>query len=209
MLKDSYHINLIHKKNDSLINDFLDWLLSVGRLLIIITEFVALGTFIYRFSFDWQISDLHDKINKSSVIVKYLGTNEDAYKNLQKKLSFIKLIDKSSNVLPMIAKDVIDMGRGNITFKKLVVANDGIQIEAQVVSISSLKNFVNSLKSYPYVSHVSINSIKNNTSLAIISVSITGSLKLDKILPSIPQNPSITPPAYINSYRTIHIYENS
>ena len=55
-------INLLPNQGENLTTKFFNWALSIGRLLIILTEMVALATFLYRFGLDAQIVDLHDKI---------------------------------------------------------------------------------------------------------------------------------------------------
>jgi hypothetical protein len=52
MAKDQISINLLDNKGKSFTEQFLDWALAIGRLLIIVTETVALAAFLYRFSID-------------------------------------------------------------------------------------------------------------------------------------------------------------
>src|SRR5689334_11570583 len=86
-------INLLPNKGDSLFEQFLSWALTVGRLLIIITETLALSVFLYRFVLDVQIIDLHDKIKQESAIIDNLKDQEESFRNLQTRLLLAKNFD--------------------------------------------------------------------------------------------------------------------
>ena len=62
-------INLMPNRGDTVLIQFLNWALTIGRLLIILVETLALGTFLYRFSLDMQIVDLKDKIKVQRAFV--------------------------------------------------------------------------------------------------------------------------------------------
>ena len=86
MQKKPISINLL-KQQTSLVDRFIDWALTIGRLLVILTEIVALSAFIYRFSLDRQLIDLHSKITQEQAIANYLNNNEKKYRNLQDRLA--------------------------------------------------------------------------------------------------------------------------
>src|SRR5436309_794525 len=86
-------INLLPQGGDNFGSQFLAWALTVGRLLVIITETLALSVFIYRFSVDMQIIDLHDKIGISSQIVANFKKGEDTYRDLHQRITYAKQYD--------------------------------------------------------------------------------------------------------------------
>src|SRR6185503_21080273 len=110
-------INLLPNKGDKLINQFLSWALSVGRLLVIITETLALSVFIFRFSLDVKIIDLHDKIKNESQIIEGFQEGETTFRDLQTRLASAKTYDTTADKSLKILKDIIDMGRNRVTFK--------------------------------------------------------------------------------------------
>src|SRR3712207_733471 len=117
MAKNVNAINLLPTKGESLLTQFLNWSLTIGRLLIILTEMVALGTFIYRFSLDMKIIDLHDEIKNRSFIVKNFQNSETNFRNMQQRLALAKKYDEESTQIPVIFRDIAEMGRGQITFR--------------------------------------------------------------------------------------------
>jgi len=158
---------------------FLNWALSVGRLLIILVEFLALGTFLYRFTIDWQIVDLKDKIKNQRAIVSSFQTQEDNFRNLQSRLEYIKKYNAVAMDDPKLLGDIIEMGRGYITFSSIFISNNKVRIEAEASSVSPLTAFVDQLKEYPQIQNISIDKVENKTSNAEIIVGLSADIKRD------------------------------
>lgn len=169
-------INLIGRKK-TFVDKFINWSLTIGRLIIIITELIALGTFLYRFDLDRKLIDLSDEITKKQAIVRYLKANEDKYRNLQGRLSIAsKFIDNSTNHIK-IFNDIITMAPNDLTFKTISSTGDGIKIDSSLRSVSSLAKYIQSIKDYPQVQSVSLDKIENKTSNSTINVSLSITLK--------------------------------
>lgn len=185
MGKDKTTINLLPKKQEGLFEQFLGWSLTVGRLLIILTETIALGTFLYRFGLDMKIVDLHDQIKANSFIVQNFAPEEKTFRNLQARLLLAKKADASSSRIPTIFTDIVKMAQGKITFQNILIAQELIRIEAQAASVNDLSNFISSLKTYPSVQSLSIDNVEDKPSKAVVVVSITAYLKTDnRLLPT-------------------------
>ncbi len=172
-----HSINLLPSRGDTLLMQFLNWALTIGRLLVILVETLALGTFLYRFSLDMQIQDLKDKIKTERLIVTSFKSEEDKFRDLQAKLDLIKKISGVSENNPKMLSDVIEMGKGYVTFRNVSISTKVIQIEAQASSVAPLRAFIESLKKYPPVASVSIDKVENKTSSVAIIVSINMNLK--------------------------------
>jgi hypothetical protein len=177
MAKHMHSINLVPGRDDTLLIQFLNWALSIGRLLVILVETLALGTFLYRFTLDWQIVDYKDKIKAQRSIVESFKSQEEDFRDLQTRLAIIKQLDNASSNSPKILSDIIDMGKGYITFKSINVSTKTIRIEAKSSFIEPLMAFVNSLKKHPDIATVSIDRVENKTSSIEIIVGISAELK--------------------------------
>lgn len=170
-------INLLGNKQGSIFEKFIDWALTIGRLVVILTEVIALSAFIYRFTLDRQLIDLHSKIKQETAIVGYLKGREETYRNLQDRLSVASTFSDSGEKKIKTFSDIIGLATGGMTFNELVLTENYVKIDANFQYISSLTSFVNSLKNYPAVGSVSIDKIENKLSNALISVGITANLK--------------------------------
>jgi hypothetical protein len=192
MAKDINAINLLPNKGNGFLNQFLTWLLNIGRLLIILTEMLALGTFIYRFSLDRDIIDNHDEIKRESAIVQNFQ-QEDTFRNLQQRISLAKKYDLQSNQISTIFREIAEMGRGKITFKNLIVSTDTVKIEAQAPTANALTLFVSALKNSPDISSITIDTVENKTSSAQVNVGITANIQTFQAAKSSQQTVQVLP----------------
>lgn len=177
MPKKFVSINLIKDQKSDLLERIINWSLGVGRILIIVTELIALGAFLWRFGLDQQLVDLHTEIKQKQAIVSAFKKNEDEYRNLQDRLSLASNFSLVETKRIQIYNDVLDLAKTGITFNKISLTTDRLVIEITVDSVSSLSNFTNALKSYSQIDSVSIDKIETKTSSAIIVIGISAELK--------------------------------
>ena len=170
-------INLLPRKSESFVNQFLNWTLTIGRLLIILTEMVALGTFLYRFTLDMEIVDLHDKINSENFIAISFKDSEKKFRDIQERLATIQRYGSIGTTTTGIFTDITNMGKGKITFKDLLVATDNAKIEVEAPSSAALTQFTNALRAYPAITALSVDRVQNSPASAKITVSMTATLK--------------------------------
>lgn len=180
MLNKTSTINLAKKKID-FFDVFLKWALTAGRIIIIITEVIALSAFLYRFSLDRQLIDLHDTIKQKQTIVNNFKTNEDKYRNLQERLAFASQFGNEGQRKVKLFRDIIGFATPDLIFNSLLLSEDAIRMEIRVRSLSPLSKFVNALRNYSLIKTISVDKIENRTSIGIIAVTITATLKNGQI----------------------------
>jgi hypothetical protein len=176
MANETRSINLLPGKDGGFLSQFLGWALTIGRLLIILVETLALGTFLYRFGLDMKIVDLHDQIKAQSTIVQNFAVQEESFRNLQARLALAKNYGET-NKTPVIFQDIVEMGRGKITFRNLLVARDSLKIEAEAPNGSRLARFTEALKNHPDITEVSVDKVETKTSTATVIVIISGKVR--------------------------------
>lgn len=176
-------INLAKNRGESFLDRFIGFALTTGRLLVIVTEGIALIAFIYRFSLDRTLVDLHDRITQNQAVVNLLKNNESLFRNLQDRLSLAATLSTQGNQAPTYLTDIVSFATPDMTIRTIDVATDAIRIEAKVQSVDSLTTFVDKLKGYPPVTSVSLDRIANQTATDTITVNITATLKQQKGLP--------------------------
>lgn len=170
-------INLLREQEKSFTDKAIDWAFTVGRVLIILTEAVALTAFLYRFTLDYRIIDLRDEIKKKQSIVAVLKDSEASYRNLQDRLAYAGALEKEKDEVPSYFSEIVRMATGKLIFNNLTIGQTTIRMDANVQSIGSLQNFVNELKQYKPIKSVSIDKIENKSSTATIVVVISATLK--------------------------------
>ena len=170
-------VNLL-KTKDSFGDKFFAWALTIGRMVIILTETVALVAFLYRFILDRQIIDQRDSINQKAAQIKLYENSEKNFRNLQERLKVITTLQNSATDTVTIFTDVLKMAPAGVTLKSVTINSNKLHIDADVRSVGALTQFVNKLKSNPIISSVSLDKIENKTLNATIVVGITTTLQI-------------------------------
>lgn len=155
----------------------MKWALSFGRFIVILTETIALLAFLYRFSLDRELVDIHDKIKQKQSIVKLLKANEDKFRSIQDSLSSIVVLTNTGRQTVTIFNDINDLASEGVSFNSIAISEETIRFDATIQSIVSLTNFVNKLKAYPKIQSVSLDKIENKITSATIAVGITATIK--------------------------------
>lgn len=179
------NINLAKNRGESFFDRFILYALTVGRILIICTELIALGAFLYRFTLDRTLVDLHDRISQEQAVIKLLHNNEVLFRSIQDRLKLASLLLQQNSQLPEYLSTVEGFAPSDMNIHSVAIAPDGVRIQATVQSVDSLTNFVNKLKTFSPVQSVSIDRIDNQTETATITVSITALFKPQKGLRSL------------------------
>lgn len=176
-------INLAKNRGDHLSDRILAYALTTGRVLVIITEAIALGAFLYRFGLDRQLVDLHNRINQEQAIVALLKNNETTYRNLQDRLTLEQNLSTATGKSLKLYQDISNMVPSDMALTSLYLSDTIVQVEGTVPSLVSLSSFVNKLKGYSAVDSVSLDKIENKTSEASIDVSLTIYMKKTRSIP--------------------------
>jgi hypothetical protein len=169
-------INLVKNKQTPIFDKFMNWALTIGRLIVIITEVVAIIVFIYRFSLDEKLADIHSSIKQKENLVLALKNDENKYRNLQDRISLAANFAAKATKSSQTVIDIANLVPMPIEVRNLVLNKDQVKININTSSISSLENFVNSLKSYKNIKSISIDDIENKPAVGL-SIDITTILK--------------------------------
>lgn len=154
----------------------MDWALTVGRLIVIITEIVAVFAFIYRFSLDEKLVELHSNIKQKQVLLSLLKQDESKYRNVQDRVALASTFSEKSSKTSSVIRDIINLTPEGIKINDLILNKDRISMTIDATSLSGLSDFVNPLKDYPRIRSVSIDNIENRPSIGLL-VNITAMLK--------------------------------
>jgi len=169
-------INLVKNKQIPLFDKFMNWTLTIGRLIVIITEIVAVIAFIYRFSLDERLVNLHDAIKQKQNIISALKNDESKYRNLQDRIALASTFSAKATKSNQTIADIVSLISNQARINDLILNKDRISLDVNVISVSSLASFVDSLKNYPGIKSLSIDNIESKPSVGL-SVDITAMLK--------------------------------
>jgi len=180
MAKNSPDINLLKTRKINTVDRIFKWAVNIGRIVIIVVELIALSAFLYRFSLDKELIDLHSKIKQEQAIVEFFKKNEESYRNLQDRLATAATFSDQASKKTKIFNDVVEFVPSGITFSSFSIYEDRIKINASTDSVIALSYFVNSLKNYPLIETLSVDKIENKPSTSLITFGVSASLKQSK-----------------------------
>jgi Tfp pilus assembly protein PilN len=134
--------------------NFLHWLVTYGRFIIIVVELVVLVAFGLRFSYDAQLADLKDKIKKQSELLENYIVDEPRIIQLQKKLEFIKKSQASNPNWTLVFTELGNEMPPTVKITSLSIDQDAkaatpniqFRIAAQTASINDLGFFLKNLR---------------------------------------------------------------
>lgn len=168
-------INLIKNKQISVFDKLLNWTLSIGRLIVILTEVIAVITFLYRFSLDDSIVNLHSTIKQKQNIIIALKTDEESYRNLQERLVIADKYSKEADKFYQNISKIQDLISDDVKINNLTINKDKISLGIDTPSLVSLSRVIDSLKAQQNVKSINIDDISNKSGR--LSLSLTTMLK--------------------------------
>lgn len=155
------------------------WAITVGRVVIVLTEFIVIVAFLSRFYLDRRNSDLSEIVRQQKAILSSTADFEKQYSNLQQRLSVIKkFYDSQPDYQPGISS-LVESTPPDIVYDSLVISKkiDSTNIVADLDLVayqeSSIVDFITNLLLNPQFSSVTVNSIEKKPKDTKYTVSIT------------------------------------
>jgi len=169
-------INLIGQPKELLEKIFSEWAVNFGRVIIVLTELVALSALGYRFFIDRQIIDLHDEIKvKESIISNSSNkTKENEYRDIQMRLATIKTYTLEANTTSSVLQAVYDKTDStNFAIEQLAYSTGVITLTGSAFSIFALNDFATSMKALETVKTITMDNVESSENAIEFSMSIT------------------------------------
>jgi len=173
-------INLLRNKQGDFFSQFINWVLTIGRLVVIITELIALSAFLYRFSLDRQLIDLRSQIKQKQTIVSSQKANEAKYRNLQDRLYLASNFSSLGMERITTLKDILSLTPQGMKLSTISLTKENFSITTNVQNMSSIRFYANSLKKYPKLDTLNLDSIEKKALSNLTVVNISGTFKKSK-----------------------------
>ncbi len=160
------------ENSNSFLSRFLNWITSVGRIVIVFTELIVVAVFLSRFYLDRQNADLSERIRQQRAILNSVKKFEEEFKILQKQVTVIQNLKKQANPnYDLKLKYISQATQPSIKFQNLTLSlKDGVifaNISFNSPSEEELVNFISNLSLHPQIQSVDIQRIekkpKNNS----------------------------------------------
>lgn len=139
----------------------LKWILSVGRYIVIVTEFIVIVAFLSRFKLDRELTDLNEAIKRKQTIIASYSQFEDKYRQLQSHLDFIaKLEGDQLKAREMLSK-VSDLTPIDVYLTDFSSDKQTLTLSATALSEGGLATFIRNLKTSGNFSRIALSKISS------------------------------------------------
>lgn len=153
-------INLLSNQKEIIGTTILKWVINTGKIVVIITEFIALAALSYRFIIDKQLNDLYSNIERKNQLIQTQAQQEQQYITLQNKIQVIKTIMTSTDQMVADFQDVIIKAKANdITIQSTGIKGNVVTINANAPSVYILNQTVDSIKQLKDVTSIDLDNV--------------------------------------------------
>lgn len=156
-------INLLPKDQFeySTAGKLIKWAVSVGRWIVVLTEFVVICAFISRFYFDTVLANLFDDIKQKKAIVSSASAFEETFRQTQTKLKVIKTLLAEEKRPSVVIEDIGKAMPLDATLSQVIIEDTKITLSGSALSENSLKIFLAQLLKNPKLNQVSLTNISS------------------------------------------------
>jgi type IV pilus assembly PilN-like protein len=150
-------------RSDNLTSRIVNWVTTIGRVVIIFTELFVVIAFLSRFWLDRQNSDLSEKVRQQRAILTSTAEFEKEFTSFQKRLKIIGDLNKNSN-LGGALDSLLKSTPPDIYFQKLSIDPQNQQmtttIDTRAYSSQSVISFITNLILNKDIQKVTVSSIE-------------------------------------------------
>lgn len=151
-------INLLPKDKfeTSTLGKLIRWVVSVGRWIVVFTEFIVICAFLSRFYFDTQLANLFDEIKQKKAMVNSASSFEESFRQIQERTKIVKNIlaseKKPSGLLAEIANNL----PLNVFLNEITIDEKNLSFSGYALSESGLNIFLKNLTRLPQLEQISL-----------------------------------------------------
>lgn len=169
-------INLLPKDDfeTSTMGKFVQWAVSVGRWIVVLTEFVVICAFLSRFYFDTKLANIFDEMKQKQAIVDSATSFEDNFRSVQGKITIIKTLLAQEEKPSDLVSDISKLLPLDVSLTKMVFGPNHLTLGGYSLTERGLSVFLSGLVSHPRLQEVTLSNVasqKDNSPGLTFSIS--------------------------------------
>jgi len=145
----------------------VQWAMTYGRYIMILTEVVVLGAFVSRFTLDRKLTDLKEEITQKQAIIEANAELETQIRIAQTRIDQVKkLIDAQAqpkNTLSLV-ESFLPL---DVYLESLDIKQNGLNAKATAKTTGGFAQLLANLKALKQLTNVSIGSIQRTPLVGI------------------------------------------
>jgi hypothetical protein len=154
-----YDINLIDKKELSVVDRVIQFFSSYLRYALVLTLLIVLCVFLYRLMIDQQIADLEDSLMQKQEIVKVIKPLLTQADFIDRQLAASTEILKSQNKSQQSMNYILDTFPADLFLSHFSFTDEKIVLDGETTNVPQLQQYYKKLQSESMFSTASITSL--------------------------------------------------
>ncbi len=165
-----HKINLLPKEDfeNSTLGKLLNWALSAGRVIVIITELVVIGAFLSRFWLDRKLTDLSEENTSRKIQVEAFASFEEEFKTTQSRLTAYKKLDETKKDTVTLLETTSSLLPAEVTLTSISRLKNQVTIKGISLSESGIAGFIKALTAQERFEKITLNDISLGPSQELI-----------------------------------------
>ena len=169
--KNKNSINLIdpvYTENDAFAKAY-EWMVTIGKYLLIFVEMIVLGVFFSRFILDERNNDLTEEINSQISLLNdsTWKQNNRIYSNYQTLLSDVEIVRMGQRFNSEVVSEVTSSVPSTIILNSFSLNGDRVSLSLTALNLEDINIYETALKSSTRYSDVSFNITKEDGEIKV------------------------------------------
>lgn len=143
----------------------LNWSLSAGRVIVIITELIVIIAFLSRFWLDKSLTDLNNKNASLKAQIQAASSFEEEFRNAQERLSAYKKLDARAEKTGELIRKISALLPADASLTGISFVEKEITLRGIALSEEGLAGFIKALRDSGQFTSVAIFDISLDSSL--------------------------------------------
>lgn len=156
------NINLIIKERigESLSEQFLAWILTYGRYIIIITQIIVLSVFFFRFKIDREHTDLKEAVDQKQALIEAVSDLETEIRRIQGRLSTIRKVSANQDAPLKVLRFLQERTPVDTSLSNLILTSEKINFQATSGNLRSFSFLLRQLQQDKKFSEVTLSDMQ-------------------------------------------------
>lgn len=172
-----YHINLVSRKEMSVVDKALYFFLNYVRYILVITQLTVIGVLFFRFKIDQSIIDLKDSIDQKKEIITVFQPSFQEAAKVNTQLTAVQKIITEQTVQNQAMDYLLGRFPRDVFLSRLSLNSDTYTLSGLTLNSQVLRNYYALLKREKRFKDVELTNIKRDES------GYTFTLKVAKFTP--------------------------
>lgn len=124
----------------------LNWSLTIGRWIVIVTELVVILAFLSRFKLDRDLTDLNEKVKQQQAIITASSAFEKEFRLLQKRVKTIEDLRLQQLESEKVLNELASLTPLDVTLSDIRIDKNQVSLKANALSEAGLSTLISNLK---------------------------------------------------------------